>query len=866
MTAEKSPSRPTWSMATLRKAMPAPTRLFPTRMLALKMALCYALLGALWIFYSGWLLHHLVHDAALEALLENVKGWFYVAATAALLWLGLNHYFREIRRSAEQIQEDEKRFRSLLEKAPEGIFVQSNRQILFLNPAMLGILGAKDVEDLPSSDIMSYIATEYHEAVQARIQTQCESEKPSPPMEQEYLRLDGSRVAVETTAVLVRYQDRDAHLVFVRNITERKRAEAALRDSEARFNRLAEQCDTYTWEVDAQGLYTQVSPVSEAVLGYRPEEMVGCMHFYDLHADSEREAFKEAALAVFSKKKPFLHLESAAQGKDGRLVWVSTDGLPILNTDGTLRGYWGTDTNITERKRAEAALRDSEENFRLLVENAPQGIFVQTDHRFAYLNAGALRLFGATSSEQMLGLSVMDRFHPSLNEAVRARIHALNVERKEAALIEQIYLRLDGSEVPVEVAAVPIVFEGKSGALVFVRDITERKQAEKEKATLEAQIQQAQKMESVGRLAGGVAHDFNNMLGVILGHVELALAQVGPAGQLHDDLEEIRTAAIRSADLTRQLLAFARKQIVAPQVLDLNKTVSGMLKMLQRLIGENIDIDWQPGEDLWTVNMDPSQIDQILANLCVNARDAIADVGRISIETKNCTFDEEYCSDHPGFAPGEYVRLVVSDNGCGMAPETLAHIFEPFFTTKGVGEGTGLGLATVYGAVRQNNGFINAWSKPGCGTTFTAYLPRYAGKAEPMRTDGAAKPYTPGCETILLVEDDPSMLKLSRMLLERQGYTVLSASTPGDAIRLAQEYLGELHLLMTDMIMPGMNGRDLAKNLQPLYPNIQCLFMSGYTADIIAPQGVLDKGVHFIQKPFSTQKLAATIREVLDGE
>ncbi len=397
------------------------------------------------------------------------------------------------------------------------------------------------------------------------------------------------------------------------------------------------------------------------------------------------------------------------------------------------------------------------------------------------------------------------------------------------------------------------------------RFITERKRAEEEREKLTEQLTQSQKMESVGRLAGGVAHDFNNMLGVILGHTELALEQVDPALPLHGSLLEIQKAAERSASLTRQLLAFARKQTVAPKVLDLNDTVEGMLNMLQRLIGEDLDLVWRPGNNLGPVKVDPSQIDQIMANLCVNARDAIGDTGKVMIETDTAVFDESYCVEHPGFLTGEYVLLAVSDDGCGMDKETLDKLFEPFFTTKAMGKGTGLGLATVYGIVKQNNGFINVYSEPGHGSTFKIYLPRYADKASQAPKDDALKSVVRGHETILLVEDEPGILKMTLAMLERQGYTVLAASTPGEAIRLAERYSGEIHLLVTDVVMPEMNGRDLAKNLIALYPNLKRLFMSGYTANVIAHHGVLDEGVHFIQKPFSSKDLAAEVRSALES-
>jgi CheY-like chemotaxis protein len=289
-----------------------------------------------------------------------------------------------------------------------------------------------------------------------------------------------------------------------------------------------------------------------------------------------------------------------------------------------------------------------------------------------------------------------------------------------------------------------------------------------------------------------------------------------------------------------------------------------MLKMLRRLIGEDIDLAWLPGAGVCPVKVDPFQIDQILANLCVNARDAIAGVGKVTIETGNVAFDEAYCAEHPGFAPGEYVVLTVSDDGGGMDKETLDKLFEPFFTTKEMGRGIGLGLATIYGIVKQNNGFINVYSEPGQGATFKIYLPRHAAKVEGKRREGLAAPEVRGSETILLVEDEPAMLRTTTLILERQGYTVLAASTPGEAIRLAREHAGEMHLLMTDVVMPEMNGRDLAKHLLSLYPHLRRLFMSGYPADVIARHGVLDPGVHFIQKPFSKRDLAAKVRETLD--
>lgn len=456
--------------------------------------------------------------------------------------------------------------------------------------------------------------------------------------------------------------------------------------------------------------------------------------------------------------------------------------------------------------------------------------------------------------------------HPDDRDAVNTA-YTSSLESKKPYDIEHRLLMADGREKIVHERCVTFFdVEGHPiRSIGTVQDVTERKRREEEMAKLEAQFHQAQKMETVGLLAGGVAHDFNNMLTVILGHAQLGLMHLDSTHPVCADLTQISKTAQRSAELTRQLLAFARKQTITPIVLDLNETVAGMFKMLKRLIGEGIQLNWHPSPDLWPVNIDPSQIDQLLANLCVNARDAIADTGKIAIETGNSSLDEEYCSQSLGFAVGEYVRLTVSDDGCGMDKMTQAQIFEPFFTTKGLGKGTGLGLATVYGIVKQNSGFIDVYSEPGIGTTFTIYFPRYPGEAE-VRTEGTTKPDSRGWETILLVEDEESILHITSLILRKQGYTVLVANRPSEAIRLASEQAGVIHLLMTDVVMPEMNGRDLAKKLLLTTPQLKCLFMSGYTANVTAHHDVLDKDVQFIQKPFSFSALTAKVRGVLDSK
>ncbi|MDQ1256020.1 MAG: hypothetical protein QG656_615, partial [Candidatus Hydrogenedentes bacterium] len=452
---------------------------------------------------------------------------------------------------------------------------------------------------------------------------------------------------------------------------------------------------------------------------------------------------------------------------------------------------------------------------------------------------------------RILKSGVQDRpFYGSLWKTISGgevwRGHIVN-KRKDGTLYTE-----DASISPVLDASRRVV-----NYVAVKRDITRE-------AALEDQLRQSQKMEAVGRLAGGVAHDFNNMLQVINGHAETALEDIDKEHPLYETLGEIMKAGQRSANLTRQLLAFARKQTIAPKILDINEVIADMLKMLGRLIGEDIQLLFRCTGELGMVKMDPAQIDQILANLAVNARDAIKGVGTVTIETANVEIDEGYCIGHAEGAPGKYVMLTFSDTGCGMDKETQEKVFEPFFTTKPQGEGTGLGLATVYGIVKQNEGFVNLYSEPGQGTTFRIYFPRCEGVDAPREARKAALSKT-GTETVLLVEDEETLLKLATMLLKRLGYTVLPANEPAKAIAIASEYGEKIHLLMTDMVMPGMNGRDLRDKLAPVRPSMKCLFMSGYTPDFIVHRGVLEAETHFIQKPFSLDDLATKVREVLES-
>ncbi len=629
----------------------------------------------------------------------------------------------------------------------------------------------------------------------------------------------------------------------------------ALRQSEE-FQRAMIACSPVAlYSINLQGKVLTWNSSAERIYQWPAVEVIG--GDLPIIPEERRDDFA-AMMQEVLEGDGFSGREVVRKRKDGSLVRVSLSIAPVRDSRGRVIGVMGAAEDITERKKAEEALRHSEELLRDMGRVARIGgwEFDPATGRGSWTEETArihdLDPAGEASLE--IGLGV---YH----EKSRARIVQALEEAASSARPFDLELELitaRGSRKWVRTIGKPVLQDNR---VVMVRgsmqDITDR-------VRLEAQLLQAQKMESVGRLAGGVAHDYNNMLSVIIGYAEMALDKVPAGTPLHEDLREILNAGKRSAEITRQLLAFARKQTVNPRVLDLNATVEGMLKMLRRLLGEDLDLTWQPAAGLWPVKIDPTQVDQILANLCVNARDAIKGVGKVTLETGNVTFDENYCADHAGFTPGDFVLLAVSDNGRGMDSETLDMIFEPFFTTKEPGRGTGLGLATVYGIVKQNNGFINAYSEPGAGTTFKIYLPRHADGIAERKKDRAPAPGMGRGETILLVEDEPTILQMSRTMLERLGYRVLAANTAAAAMALAEENAGSIDLLITDVVMPEMNGRELAGRLEAFCPNLRVLFMSGYTANVIARHGVLDKGLFFIQKPFSREQLAANVRLVLD--
>ena len=620
-----------------------------------------------------------------------------------------------------------------------------------------------------------------------------------------------------------------------KTVAAQRQTEDALRTSEKNLSAILEKNADGVIIVDTDGTVLYVNPAAEKLFGKRKEDFLGYPFGFPISTD-------KAPDSVIIRKGDLL---CEAELRVAPVQWQQRPAFQLSIRD------------ITERKRAEEALRERMKELRCLY--------------------SIIDMLGKTDTIEETLQKTVEIMPSGLNcsEIACARITLGDQEFKTENFQETAWklstdMIVSGKPVGVvEVRYLGEMSDSDEGPFLkeerdLINAVAERLGRTIERNGMESQLKQAQKMESVGRLAGGVAHDYNNALSVIIGFTEMAIDGVDPTGPLRDDLDEVLKAANRATDITRQLLAFARKQTISPKVLDLNDNVESMLKMLRRLIGEDIDLVWSPGAGLWPVKMDPSQIDQIMANLCVNARDAIVGVGKVTIETENSTLDATYCADHPGFVPGEFVLLAVSDNGCGMDKEILDKIFEPFFTTKDVDKGTGLGLAMVYGIAKQNNGFVNVYSEPGQGTTIKIYLPRHGGKAVEIKRESTAQIPQGQGETVLVVEDDLSVLKLARQILEGLGYTVLTAGTTTEAIGLAEEHAGEISLLLTDVIMPEMNGRDLAQQLQALYPDLKHIFMSGYTANIIATRGVIDKGEHFIQKPFSRRDLAIIVRKVLD--
>jgi two-component system cell cycle sensor histidine kinase/response regulator CckA len=642
---------------------------------------------------------------------------------------------------------------------------------------------------------------------------------------------------------------------IVRDLTDRKRADAALQESQQRFRDVLDRMQLIGVALDASGRITYCNDFFVQLSGWRRDELIGC-DYLSRFIPPEHPVREVFARAIASREIATHYLNEILV-RDGGLREVEWNNTLLRDADGQAAGVLSIGEDVTDRRRAERELRRSEADFRSLVEHAPLGIYrVTADGRFLTVNAALIKMLGYESAEDVLRLDVVRDVYAV--PGGRAELYAEFAQHDEART-ETEWKRKDGRLITVRLNLRAV--RGPGGPVAcyegLVEDVTEQR-------SLEDQFRQAQRMEAVGRLAGGVAHDFNNILTAITGYSDLLLEDLGPEDLKRPDVEEIKAAALRATALTRQLLAFSRKQILQTRVLDLNGVVGTLEKMLQRLLGEDVKLELSLASALGAVRADPGQIEQVIMNLAVNSRDAMPTGGSLTIETANVDLDEAYAREHAGASPGRHVMLAVSDTGIGMDMKTRSQVFEPFFTTKELGKGTGLGLSTVYGIVKQSGGYVWVDSEPGRGATFKIYLPQVDELPEELNLLASVEPVAGGRETVLLAEDDPSVRAVVSDVLTQKGYRVLRAPDGQTALEMARAQPGEIHLLVTDLIMPGMTGRDLAEVLTAERPGIRVLYMSGYTDDAVVRHRVLEEGMPYLQKPFAPRALASKVREVLD--
>jgi two-component system cell cycle sensor histidine kinase/response regulator CckA len=623
------------------------------------------------------------------------------------------------------------------------------------------------------------------------------------------------------------------------------------------FHLISENAADMFAVVDMEGrrLYNSLS--YEKALGYSPEELQSSSSFEQIHPD-DRERIKKAAEEA-RRSGIGTTLEYRLRHKNGTWLVLESTSSVIRNSDGEPEKLVIVNRDITERKRAEEALRRSEAGFRSVVEDAPYGIYrASVFGRFLQVNPALQKMLGYQLGEELLRRDLASEIFRHTGEY--QRLTEVLTGTEEVKDIELEWKRQDGTPITVRCSGRRINDENGAPAYfeVFAEDVTEKR-------VLEKQLRMAQKMEAIGRLSGGIAHDFNNLLGVIIGYSRVLNKALSTNTVLREHALEIEKAGQRAASLTKQLLAFSRQQVLTPAVLNLNTLASDMEKMLPRLLGEDIQVSLALDPELGNVKADQSQIEQVIMNLAVNARDAMPMGGKLKIQTSNVELDQAYTWNHPGSKVGSYVLLAVTDTGTGMDAGTLTHIFEPFFTTKERGKGTGLGLATVYGVVKQSNGYIWVDSAPGKGASFQIYLPRHVGQPAVDEQIIDSNEKLRGTETILLVEDAEPLRKLAQTFLEAGGFRVLSAESGERALEVMASFGGTFDLLLTDVVMPGINGRVLAEQMLPRQPGMKVLYMSGYTDSFIAGHGVLDPETHLLHKPFTEEILLRKVREVLDG-
>jgi two-component system, cell cycle sensor histidine kinase and response regulator CckA len=678
------------------------------------------------------------------------------------------------------------------------------------------------------------------------------------------LRADGTSIEVHANSALVRDKDGEpvGFIASMADITAERSAQEALRLSEERQRALISSSPTGIVSLDLQGRVQSWNPAAERMFGWAEAEVVGRPAPW---VPEESWTQFERMLEVVAGGGALDGLEFERVRRDGSPIAIAVSAARIHDETGAVTGLIATVADVTERREGEEALRRTQELHRAIVENSSDLIaLLSLEGETLFISPSFEPVLGWTPGE-LTGTPFGTHVHPEDAEAARAVVADAFAGGAPAPHLARVRHR-DGHWVHLEGVSRPVNDEHGRPAMVLAlaRDVTERLRADEERARLEEELRQAQKMEAVGRLAGGIAHDFNNLLTAIGGYGELALARLPEDSPARSNVEEMRRAGERAAALTRQLLAFSRRQVLQPKVIDLNAVVSEVRALLERILGEDVDLRTRLAGDLGSTRADPGQIEQVIMNLAVNARDAMPRGGSLTIETSNVEVDAELAARHLGAEPGPYVLVSVADTGCGMDRETLERAFEPFFTTKPVGQGTGLGLATVYGIVQQTGGHIWAYSEPGRGSTFKLYLPRVW--EEPAAAEETVPaPRVGGSETVLLVEDEEIVRSLVREMLEASGYCVLEAPHGAAAIALAEAHGDAIDVLLTDVVMPGVSGQELAAELGAIRPGLRVVFTSGYTEDAIANHGVLRPGTAFLEKPFTAAQLAQKLRSVLDG-